>query len=574
MVLKFRLLVGALSLLCLFSSSSMSFGYIERHYTLQEVIDSSTNIVFGAVESVDTKRLRAVVRVDEDVMGKSGLTKIKINLAVGQRRPESTPEKMIKYFREKEPVVFFYDKHAGQLNSIGYTGGKWFQCKTFVGEGRGWQDRWWNFVHIEIYMHRTFKGRTDDLQKRVRAILQKTKPILASEPAPEFDRASENYIKILIFSNRKYPAELRTLRKISKIGNYQFAYQITYDPNLPGLEKTDILWFGYRALGEDGYLLNRRAERRIKEFVRNGGVLIVSGQDSEAISTGWFAGKLRGVEEETEMGIHPSKKNGEMFQKPNKIATGNIYTEDSWNGWSKPFTLLATNNRRNVAVGMLKYGKGMYLITSLHHETYFQASSNGRLMENLIYCAAKHLDASTPKVYYASNEPKPQLLEVPPQRQSRTENKSEASLAHAPAPGKANKKAKAKREDRYDELGNKIDKFQQKFSAIQKSIDQLNEISERELDKSLEKEYPRKKDGQPRSTEVPPQQDYYKELDNLLRKLQTKIDLFNREIKGEFSTSKSDLQDIEKRLEEFRQSMGDVKNSFTELANEIEKSAK
>jgi len=514
----------------------MSFGFIERHYTLQEVIDSSTNIVFGTVESVDRKRLRAVVKVDENVMGKSGLTRIRINLAVGQRRPESTPEKMIRYFRKSEPVVLFYDRHAGQLNSLGYVGGKWFQCKTFVGDGRGWQDRWWNFVHIEIYMHRTFKGRTDDLQKQVRAILQKTKPILASEPAPEFNQASENYIKILIFSNRKYPAELRTLRQISKIGNYQFAYQITYDPNLPGLERTDILWFGYRALGEDGYLLNRRAEKRIKEFVKNGGVLIVSGQDSEAIPTGWFVGKLRGVEEKTEMGIHPSKNPGDMFQKPNKIATGNIYTEDSWNSWSKPFTLLATNNRRNVAVGMLKYGKGMYLITSLHHETYFQASSNGRLMENLIYCAAKYLDASMPR--------------------------------------KTNGKSKAKREDRYDELENKIDKFQQKFRAIQKSIDQLNEVSKRELDKSREKEYPREKDGQPSSTEIPPQQDYYKEINVLLSKLQRKIDLFNREIKGDFSNSKSDLQALEKRLKEFRQSVGDVKDSLTELANEIEKSTK
>jgi len=234
--MKTKFLLKAILLLCLFSLTYKSFGYIERKYTLQEVIESCTNIVFGTVESVDSQRLRATIKVDEDVLGKSELEKIKINLSVGQQRPESSPQKMIKYFREGKPVVIFYDLHSGQLNSLGHVGGKWFQCKTFVGkewEDKNWRDKWWNFTHIEIHMHNAYKGWTVNLQKQVRELLKNTDAILAREPAPEFHKASKNHIKVLVFSNEKYHTEFRILRRITKIGKYQFACQLTYDPNLP-----------------------------------------------------------------------------------------------------------------------------------------------------------------------------------------------------------------------------------------------------------------------------------------------------------------------------------------------------
>jgi hypothetical protein len=60
--------------------------------------------------------------------------------------------------------------------------------------------------------------------------------------------------------------------------------------------------------------------------------------------------------------------------------------------WSKKYTVLATtNNGFDMAFGMLKYGNGMYLLTSLHNETFFQVATNLRLMENLIYFAARWL---------------------------------------------------------------------------------------------------------------------------------------------------------------------------------------
>jgi len=277
---QFRFLSGALLLFCMLVLCSSSFGYIERKYTLEEVIESCTNVLFGTVESIDSKRLRATIKVDKDILGESGLEMIKINLAVGQRRPESGPEKMIQYFREGKPAVIFYDLHSGQLNALGHAGSKWFQCKTYVGkewEGVNWRDKWWSFTHIEIHMHNAYRGWTVNLQKKVLEVIQQRDMILAREPAPGFKKATDKHIKMLVLSERKYHTEYRTLCRIGKVGEYQFAYKQTYDPNLADLEQAHILWVGYRAMGEDRYVLNRETENRIKKFVQNGGMVIVSG---------------------------------------------------------------------------------------------------------------------------------------------------------------------------------------------------------------------------------------------------------------------------------------------------------
>ena len=395
---KIRLFTGILLFLCLLGTGLKSYGFIERQYTLEEVIESCTNIVFGTVESVDAKRLRAVIKVEDDVLGKSSLEKIKINLAVGQQRPESSPEKMVQYFKEGKPVVIFYDLHTGQLNSLGHVGSKWFQCKTYVGkewEGADWRDKWWSFTHIEIHMHNAYRGWTVNLQKKIREILKERDVILARNPAPGFKKASAEHIKMLVLSDRKYHTEFRTLRRITKLGKYEFACQQVYEPNLPGLEKANILWIGYRALGEDGYTLNGGIEGKIKKFVQNGGVVIVSGQDNDGGGRhlGWFAGKMKGVEEdEVQTGIHPSNNSENIFKVPNKVATDDIYTEDAWSSGGRGFSILAsTGNGKNVAVGTYKHGKGLYIITSLHHQTFFQVARSQRLMENMVYYAAKHI---------------------------------------------------------------------------------------------------------------------------------------------------------------------------------------
>ena len=66
--------------------SSPSQGFIEREYTIHEILDACTNIVFGRINSVDAKRLRCVVAVEKDLKGKSNHDEIKMNFATGQYR--------------------------------------------------------------------------------------------------------------------------------------------------------------------------------------------------------------------------------------------------------------------------------------------------------------------------------------------------------------------------------------------------------------------------------------------------------------------------------------------------------
>ncbi len=373
-----------------------SYAFIERHYTLPEIIGACTNIVFGTVKSVNTQRLWTIIAVDEDVSGKSELKEIRINLSVGQNRPGTSPQMMIRHFKPRAPVVIFYDKHYGQMNSVGYVNGKWFQCKTFVGDNSQWKRRWWTFTHIEVYLQRTFRGRTEDLQKSVRNILKNTNAaILALPPAPTFDKASKSDIKVLVISGLQYRTEFRTLCRFRKISKYQFAFQETTSRALSGLDAVDILWIGQGAIREAQYFLNRRMENEIKKFVRKGGIVIVSGQDSDSgmpCPIGWLPERIMGVERELQMDFRPTKYASDLFKRPNQIKPGQVYMEDSWYRWSKKYVVLATTNRgMDMAVGMLKYGKGMYLLTSLHNETFFQVATNQRLMENLTYFAARWL---------------------------------------------------------------------------------------------------------------------------------------------------------------------------------------
>ena len=78
-------------LLISFCVSTSSYGFIEREFTIREVLDACTNIVFGEVQVANARRLQAIITVKEDVKGKSNLKEIKMNFATGQYKPEHFP---------------------------------------------------------------------------------------------------------------------------------------------------------------------------------------------------------------------------------------------------------------------------------------------------------------------------------------------------------------------------------------------------------------------------------------------------------------------------------------------------
>jgi len=387
----------------LLESNTMLFGMIEREYTIQEVLDAATNVVFGKVESVDKKRMRVIVKVEENLKGKSEFNRIKMNIAVGEtRRKLTSPQMMIKKFNEGLPIAILYKKNRKRIETLGHVSGTWFQL--FATDAPNKDKVWWNFTHIEAYMHRTYDGSTEEFQKNLR-------DALAGKKWPGAERDT---IKVLVFTanstkpilgqvalNSKEAARLTgtpeflALRKFTKVGNRKIAYHATKDRQLPGLNEANILWIGQGEIAEGKYLLTKNTERKIKNFVRNGGVAIVTGQDSDEnkpCPTEWIPEPMEGVERQFRKDFQTTSNAGNLFETPNKVRSGQPNIDDTWTKWSPKYIILATtNNGNDLAVATLKYGRGMYIVTGIQNETQKNVKANTPLMENLIYYAVNNL---------------------------------------------------------------------------------------------------------------------------------------------------------------------------------------
>ena len=102
---------------------------------------------------------------------------------------------------------------------------------------------------------------------------------------------------------------------------------------------------------------------------------------------------MKGVERMGRSDFEPTRAAGTLFSEPNKIQFGDVFLDDAWTKWSDKYTILATtNDGKEIAFATLKYGEGMYLITSLQNETSANVFINYQIIENLIYFAVKWLD--------------------------------------------------------------------------------------------------------------------------------------------------------------------------------------
>ena len=390
-----RLLLSFMLLLCLqfLLAVSQTHAFIARHYTLQEVLAECSNIVFGTVISVNQKRMTAKVKVEENLKGKSKFKEIKINLSTGQG---NFPQKMIKKFKVGKPTIIFYKKEGRRIPSLGHVDGTWFQ--TFAQDRSDKSRVWWNFTHIEIYMHRTYKGSTPDFQQVVReALAGRGKPSdKKSSKVESLAKASAGTVRVLVLSGNHFNVEFPTISAFNPVRAHEVVYQRTKDRNLPTLDHADILWLGQGEICEEKYRLTKKRERKIKAFVKSGGVVIVSGQDSDddrSCSTGWIPASMKGVERQGRSDFEPTRAAGTLFNEPNEIEFGDVYLDDAWTKWSDKFTILATtNDGKEIAFATLEYGEGMYIVTSLQNETSANIFINYQIIENLIYYAVKWLD--------------------------------------------------------------------------------------------------------------------------------------------------------------------------------------
>ena len=102
---------------------------------------------------------------------------------------------------------------------------------------------------------------------------------------------------MLVLSGNRFNVEFPTISAFNPVGGSQVVYQRTKDRDLPSLKNADILWLGQGEICEGRYRLNKEREKKIKAFVKRGGVVIVSGQDSDddqPCPTGWTPEPMKG----------------------------------------------------------------------------------------------------------------------------------------------------------------------------------------------------------------------------------------------------------------------------------------
>ena len=364
--------------------------FIEREYTIREVVDACTNVVFGEVKSVDKARLRGVVTVKKDVKGKSDLKEIKMNFATGHYKQGTSPEKIVSLLKPKMPIIVFYREHYG-IDSMCFIDNTWFQMRAYRS---GYGGSWWTFTHIDPMMSRTFDGKTKTFQKIVLDMLA----------GKMWVDASKNAVKVLVLTgNSTHPTwsqtpvytntatyEYKVLRSVKEVGKRAVVHELTKAHALPQLENADVLWIGYEEISSYGhYLLSSESEKKIKAFVKNGGIVVVAGQDSsdeKPCGTGWLQGKLKGIESRPTQNFVVTEKGKSLFSTPNKIESGKIFIDDAWINWNQRDEIFATTeDNKELVIGARRYGKGLYIITSLRNDSQYTTAMNKKLIENIMH---------------------------------------------------------------------------------------------------------------------------------------------------------------------------------------------
>ena len=378
---KFKTIIFLCTLVIFLLTHLKTQAFIRREYTLPEILDACTNVVFGTVKSVDEKKLQVIIQVEQNAKGNSEYKQIKIDATLGMEpEVQNAPSAFIKMMKPGLPIVFFYNSIGKRLVSLGYVAGRWFQA--FAVDEPNKDDILWRYTHIQIYMYRTFCGSVESMKN----VIVDT---LAGKTVTPVE------VKILVLTGNSFDAEFPELSKLNRMGNYvALKYERTKNRNLPDLEKSQILWAGQSEIKKGKkYFFNPKTEDKIKNFVKNGGVVIVSGQNSDSDNpcpTGWIPEPLLGIESKQGSDFQITSAGFNLFKAPNLVKKDRICLGDTWTQCGEKYEILATtDDGKNIVIATLEYGKGMYIVTSLRNETEEDVKINTNIMENLIHYAVR-----------------------------------------------------------------------------------------------------------------------------------------------------------------------------------------
>jgi hypothetical protein len=151
-----------LLILCVAAASVPGHGVITRLYPLGDVIADADTIVVAKVSSRDTKANTAALTRSAVLKGKPAWSKAQFRLSGGDNR---TQLPVLKARLSPGRTVVLFSK-SGKL-ALGYVEGTWFRLAPPRDERRGA----WQFVHLEPYLRRTYRGTSADMHRTVAGVL-------------------------------------------------------------------------------------------------------------------------------------------------------------------------------------------------------------------------------------------------------------------------------------------------------------------------------------------------------------------------------------------------------------------
>ncbi len=211
-------------------------------------------------------------------------------------------------------------------------------------------------------------------------------------------------LKVMAFTSNGANEEFRVLERFEYVHEHHMLYESVDNLRNERLAKMDILWIGAGEIYKGGYRLNIDAEHRIKNFVSQGGVVIVSGQDVKTNSRqrrggGWIPEPLTGVEYDETDELLPTAqgRRSRVFHTPNMLNTTPdtkeiplVKLDDMWVDPLGKWNSLANSTEQDAsALLTLPFQKGLYIVTSLKNDTERDVEINNKLMENLLHFSVK-----------------------------------------------------------------------------------------------------------------------------------------------------------------------------------------
>src|SRR5579871_4223517 len=143
---------------------------VTRIMPLAGVLTGQKLIFMAQVEAVDPQKPSLVLKVTEPLKGKPSFTRMPVNLT-GDREGQKEKHSALLLKRVATGltlVVFANPEAAGKrYTAFGYTNGTWFQMIGYVDKENPAVIRW-AFTHCELYLRRTYKGKTAELRQVIR----------------------------------------------------------------------------------------------------------------------------------------------------------------------------------------------------------------------------------------------------------------------------------------------------------------------------------------------------------------------------------------------------------------------